>query len=145
VQAPRPLPPRRAYLSTVPYNNHPFRNNPPPPNANHVDVDEGEEDDEDADEDLRKALAMSRADIADSTAAADKEGEDEGRHERERSVRASGVPPPSPEGENLSKGVVFGPTEKDDPEGKMSLVPGTPGPVNNVSLRWPASLSVQCC
>ena len=121
--APPPMPPRRANLATLPSNN-PFRNNPPPPDVNVVDDDE--------DEDLRKALAMSRGDITDETAAQGKDGEDEGRRERERSVRASGVPPPSPEGEDLSKGVVFGPTEKNDPEGKMSLVPGTPGPVNNV-------------
>lgn len=55
------------------------------------------------------------------------------RQERERSVRASGVPPPSPEGEEArSKEVMFGPTEKTDEGGKMAMVPATSGPVTNV-------------
>jgi hypothetical protein len=112
--------------------NNPFRNNPPPPDVTVVDDDE--------DEDLRKAIAISRGEIGDGHTADGMENDNEGRHERERSVRASGVPPPSPEGEDLSKGVVFGPTEKDDPEGKMSLVPGTPGPVNNVGSAGPHSI-----
>ena len=58
----------------------------------------------------------------------------EHRQDRERSVRASGVPPPSPEvEENKVKEVLFGPTEKDDAEGKMAMVPATPGPVSGVS------------
>jgi hypothetical protein len=55
------------------------------------------------------------------------------RNERERSVRASGVPPPSPESEeNQVRDIVFGPSEKEDKDGTMALVPAAPGPVNQV-------------
>lgn len=114
-----PLPPRpgSSNLSAPFASNNPFRNNPPPP----VQV----EDDED--EDLRKALAMSREGM---------EGEDkvdDRRAERERSVRASGVPPPSPEGGEVpNTSVTFGPSEKNDQEEKLAMIPSTQGPVNQV-------------
>lgn len=113
-----PLPPRPQHnnLSAPFASNNPFRNHPPPP----IEIEDNDED-----EDLRKALAMSREGM---------EGGDEDRRaERERSVRASGVPPPSPEGEDvMGKSVVFGPSEKDDQEGKLAMVPSTQ-PANQVS------------
>ncbi|KAK8865579.1 hypothetical protein IAR55_000723 [Kwoniella newhampshirensis] len=109
-------------------------------------------DDDDEDEELRKAIALSQAEsvpsssvlpvpVPDPTAevtvtAVEDDGmrwditdfdENEKRQERERSVRATGVPPPSPEGEVNDEGEVmqtlFGPSEKNDVEGKMALVP----------------------
>ena len=73
------------------------------------------------DEELRKALAMSCPG-----------GEDSNRHERERSARAKGAPPPSPTSEAGTgpkmevshppeKG--FFPSEKVDGEGKLAMVP----------------------
>lgn len=96
---------------------NPFRNNPPPPPITIED---------DEDEDLRKAIAMSQEGLED--------GSTDPRQERERSVRASGVPPPSPEGKLSHHGdAVFGPTDKEDAEGKMAMVPSTPAPTANVS------------
>ncbi|WRT66035.1 uncharacterized protein IL334_002986 [Kwoniella shivajii] len=80
--------------------------------------------DDDDDEDLRKALSMSVAEIGEPIE------EDDKRLERERSVRATGPPPPSPtndEGEvtDTLLGPLFGPTNKTDEEGKMALVPAS--------------------
>ncbi|WWD18247.1 hypothetical protein CI109_102697 [Kwoniella shandongensis] len=105
--------------------------------------------DDDEDEELRKAIALSQCESGPPTAAApapttmtagtDPEqggmklditdfDENEKRQERERSLRATGVPPPSPEGETVDEeGEVmqklFGPSEKNDPDGRMALVP----------------------
>jgi hypothetical protein len=82
-----------------------------------IEVDE--EDTEDAE--LQKALALSLAD-------ADHVGSDTGiesipRAERERSVRDSGAPPPSPNGEEgQAISSLFGPSEKDDKDGSMAMV-----------------------
>ncbi|KAK1927718.1 hypothetical protein DB88DRAFT_479018 [Papiliotrema laurentii] len=119
VSAPPPPPPHTSHLSAPFASNNPFRQNPPPPTTNLIN-------DEEEDEELRKALAMSRGEI-------DSKDEDR-RNERERSVRASGVPPPSPESEeNQVRDIVFGPSEKEDKDGTMALVPAAPGPVNQVS------------
>lgn len=78
------------------------------------------EDDEN--EELQRALEMSTG------AAQDGRTEDDGqrRNERERSVRASGVPPPSPDMDEAQvMGTLFGPSEKDDKDGSMAMVPAT--------------------
>ncbi|KAK4684998.1 hypothetical protein P7C73_g5163, partial [Tremellales sp. Uapishka_1] len=74
--------------------------------------------DDPEDDDLMQAIAMSKAGM-----------EDDGRQERERSVRASGAPPPSPqaeEGEVMQ--TLFGPSEKEDPNNEMGLVVPYVGP-----------------
>ena len=68
-------------------------------------------------EELQKALAMST------------ENNGENMDVGERSLRASGAPPPSPEVEAGLTGPVFGPSEKIDEDGQMAMVP-----VNQVGL-----------
>ena len=65
------------------------------------------------DDELQRALEISRENL----------DEDTKRAQRERSLRAGGVPPPSPEIRAVD-GPVFGPSNKEDKDGsKMSLVP----------------------
>lgn len=78
------------------------------------------EDDEN--EELQRALEMSTGAAQDGTTADDGQR----RNERERSVRASGVPPPSPDTDEAQvMGTLFGPSEKDDKDGSMAMVPAT--------------------
>ncbi len=94
--------------STTPLkSNNPFLHVPPTSQN-----DPGDDDDEE----LRKALAMSKEEV-----------DGEARQERERSVRASGAPPPSPEevGQGGLFGPLFGPSERVDEEGKMAMVPAS--------------------
>ena len=109
-----PLPNHRKATSSQPFaSNNPFNRihappPPPPDSATTANVTANDEDEE-----LQKALAISVAPPDESD-----------RNERERSVRASGVPPPSPESEEEPViGTLFGPSENEDREGKMALVP----------------------
>ncbi|WWC60665.1 uncharacterized protein I303_103240 [Kwoniella dejecticola CBS 10117] len=138
---PSPNPPSPQFAS-----NNPFRQNPhpppplpkrniapaPQPTDTWVDYDETDAND-DEDEELRKTIAMSRGEVK----------ADDGRQERERSVRATGPPPPSPSGnrtetddlddqsENLNS--LFGPSNKDDVDGKLSLVPASQNNTSSMS------------
>lgn len=109
---PPPLPPRPNATSTTPFkSNNPFLNTPPtaPSPASTL------QNDDDDDEEVRKALTMSKEDV-----------ETESRQERERSVRASGAPPPSPDGDiggSIGTGTLLGPSERIDEEGKIAMVP----------------------
>ncbi|ORX35476.1 hypothetical protein BD324DRAFT_632995 [Kockovaella imperatae] len=87
--------------------NNPFRSTPPPDSIPEITDDDVE---------LQKAITMSQ-----------EAPEEDDRAVRERSVRASGVPPPSPEPEERIENVgsVFGPSYKEDKEGKMALVPAS--------------------
>ncbi|OCF31828.1 hypothetical protein I316_06426 [Kwoniella heveanensis BCC8398] len=98
-------------------------------------------DNDDEDEELRKAIALSQADMGRSDTSiggGEAMNVDQKRSERERSVRAHGPPPPSPDRGNAQSGgenrdvageaeiePLFGPTNKADDEGKMALVPST--------------------
>ncbi|WVF71016.1 hypothetical protein IAT40_005812 [Kwoniella sp. CBS 6097] len=96
-------------------------------------------DDDENDEELRKAIALSQADMgrSEGTIGGEPMNEDQKRSERERSVRANGPPPPSPDGDNdlgenrdaAGRGgdiqPLFGPSSKTDEDGKMALVPST--------------------
>ncbi|EIW73085.1 hypothetical protein TREMEDRAFT_59247 [Tremella mesenterica DSM 1558] len=95
----------------IPQSNNPFL---PKANVEIISV----VDDDDEDDDLRKALALSREGM---------EVDDEQRQERARSVRAH-APPPSPDiiMDDESKSLpTFGPSNKDDKEGNLAMVPVT--------------------
>ncbi|WVR05535.1 hypothetical protein IAU60_002553 [Kwoniella sp. DSM 27419] len=83
---------------------------------------------DDEEEELQKAMAISQGGHSSD------QPEDE-RNDRERSIRADGPPPPSPNGDAPASqadpiesiGPLFGPTNKTDEEGNMAMVPSSGG------------------
>lgn len=132
-----PLGSNNPFLPTQPRSSHPaFHPLPQPPlplrlPSTHsdtqslpVEVDDGNDSE---DEELKKALVLSQnlehsvSEVAILQSAMDVDRE---RDSRERSERASGAPPPSPKSDMPgSFGVTFGPSTKDDVDGKLALVP----------------------
>ncbi|KAK6907823.1 hypothetical protein I203_101824 [Kwoniella mangroviensis CBS 8507] len=138
--SPSPQPP--AFASNNPFRQH-LSPPPPPPRRNIAPAPSLTPTvaNDDEDEDLRRAIELSqRSDGISGTGA---EGEDENRQNRERSVRATGPPPPSPtnqpidltgnDNDNLDIGTLFGPSNKDDAEGKLAMVPSSQNNPNSMS------------
>ncbi|WWC68303.1 uncharacterized protein I206_102227 [Kwoniella pini CBS 10737] len=131
--SPSPNPPPPAFAS-----NNPFRQNPPPPPprrniAPAPSLTPTLVNDDDEDENLRRAIALSQGEV----------NEEDNRQERERSVRATGPPPPSPSGNAVDSdelnddhetlNTLFGPSNKDDVDGKLSLVPASQNNASSMS------------
>ena len=106
------LPPRPQFGS-----NSPFRDTPPSPSPTVHEDDDAE---------LQKAIELSRAPVNPPEEMTMGENDEDRRDERERSVRASGVPPPSPQSEEGEvTQTLFVPSNKDDVEGKLAMVPAS--------------------
>ncbi|OWZ79421.1 hypothetical protein C365_01682 [Cryptococcus neoformans Bt85] len=91
-----------------------------------VEIDDGNDSE---DEELRKAIALSQNvehSVSEAATLQDVMDVDGKRDSRERSERASGAPPPSPKSDMPGTiGVTFGPSTKDDVNGKLALVPAS--------------------
>jgi hypothetical protein len=151
---PAPIPPStpQTHRTDLPPNrtprlSQPFPLPPPSPTPTLLNTDD------DDDEDLRKALALSRGEpiSVDEVTVTEKaveedtgegpvgdEGENALRAVRERSVRGSGVPPPSPlvtevglpdvdprHAGGSSDGAAFGPSNRVDKDGEYAMVPAS--------------------
>ncbi|KIS01744.1 hypothetical protein L804_01623 [Cryptococcus deuterogattii 2001/935-1] len=132
-----PLGSNNPFLPTQPRSSHPtFHPLPQPPlplrsPSTHtgtqslpVEVDDGNDSE---DEELRKAIVLSQNlehSVSEVTILQGAMDVDRERDSRERSERASGAPPPSPKSDMPGAfGVTFGPSTKDDVDGKLALVP----------------------
>ncbi|WWC88215.1 uncharacterized protein L201_003120 [Kwoniella dendrophila CBS 6074] len=141
-----PLPPIASLTPPPPL---PKRNIAPAPSSSSTIV--GNNDD-DEDEDLRRAIELSQSEITVGDSRETLNGgpneNDSRRQDRERSVRATGPPPPSPTtgpiniddtgDNNDSDGIdnmntLFGPSNKDDTDNKMALVPSSQNNTNSMS------------
>ncbi|KAL0252987.1 hypothetical protein I308_102381 [Cryptococcus tetragattii IND107] len=147
-----PLGSNNPFLPTQPRSSHPaFHPLPQPPlplrsPSTHsgtqslpVEVDDGNDSEN---EELRKAIVLSQnlehsvSEVAILQGAMDVDRE---RDSRERGERASGAPPPSPKSDMPGTvGVTFGPSTKDDVDGKLALVPTSQN--NNAASKEDADL-----
>lgn len=132
-----PLGSNNPFLPTQPRSphpaSHPLPQPPLPPRSPSVrlgtqglpvEVDDGNDSEG---EELRKAIALSQNvehSVSEAAPLQDAMDVDGKRDSRERSERASGAPPPSPKSDMPGTiGVTFGPSTKDDVDGKLALVP----------------------
>nr|XP_019050735.1 hypothetical protein I302_01176 [Kwoniella bestiolae CBS 10118]OCF29665.1 hypothetical protein I302_01176 [Kwoniella bestiolae CBS 10118] len=135
-----PTPSPQPFQSNNPFRQHlspppplPKRNIAPAPSLTPTVTNDDE------DEDLRRAIELSQQ----SEGIAGAGDNEENRQKRERSVRATGPPPPSPtnqpidmtgnDADNLDLGTLFGPSNKDDAEGKLAMVPSSQNNTNTMS------------